>query len=114
MGNCGQFDSAAAEESRQSIPWRFVLQFVDRESSSALDDIEERVSLAAHAVIVVDGSINANDSENETSLCRLDRILLASLLMSRRVICKADATMAAASTMFFTKPRRQLPPFASA
>jgi hypothetical protein len=83
-----------------------------------LDNIKERVSLAAHAVIVTDGSSNANDSEGKTSICTIitaslfDRILLMSLLMSRHVICKADATLAAASIRFFTKPWQQLLLFA--
>jgi hypothetical protein len=89
-------------------------------SSSILYDIEERVTLAEHAMIVVDGFSNANDSESKTSLCtviaasHLDLILLTSLLMSRHVkICKTDVTLAAAWTRFFTKPWRQLLPFTS-
>ena len=83
------------------------MQFLWIEFSSALDDIKERVSLATHAMIVVDGSRNANNSESETSLCTIiaaslfDCTLITSLLMSKCVIYKADATLAAASTRFF-------------
>jgi hypothetical protein len=95
------------------------MQFLWIVFSSALDDIKERVSLAAHDVIVVDGSSNANGSEGETSLCTIiaaslfGQILLMSLLMSQCVTCKADTTLPAALTRFFTNPWQQLPLFAS-
>jgi hypothetical protein len=72
LGNFGELDSAAAEASRfrpdeANNPLDGVL-FCNSwiVFSSALDDIKERVSLAAHAgivvIIVVDGSSNAHDS----------------------------------------------------